>query len=66
MSDTPSNADECMRLLDNGWKICLFRNRMGTYTAEARNEKGHRYLTDDFTPSQALYRLTEKAIGNIT
>lgn len=69
MSDTPNNADACKKLLDNGWRITLFRNRLGSYTAEARTadpsaEVG-RFLTDDFTPSQALYRLTEKVFGNI-
>jgi hypothetical protein len=64
MSDTPSNADNCMKLLDNGWTIQMYRNGLGSYTAVAigQNEK---MLTDDFTPSQALYRLTEKVFGNI-
>lgn len=87
MSNTPKLADECKKLLDNGWQILLFKNELGSYTAhgvrpgrdleqeeidaawdhgelpsDARSES---YITDDFEPSQALYRLTEKVFGNI-
>ena len=66
MSDTPKLADECMKLLDNGWVILLSKNRLGTYTATAkRSGAASRFDTDDFTPSQALYRLTEKVFGRI-
>jgi hypothetical protein len=73
MSDTPRNADECKRLLDNGWRIKLWRNSLGSYSARATRAKlKTRYAiindavtTDDFEPSQALYRLTEKVFGNI-
>lgn len=65
MSDTPKLADECVKLLDNGWTITLFRNGLGSYTAQAEHDKGEREITDDFLPSQALYRLTEKVGGNI-
>lgn len=68
MSNTPRNADECKRLLDNGWEIRLFKNQLGTYTTEAFPHKpGAQNIvdTDDFEPSQALYRLTEKVFGNI-
>jgi hypothetical protein len=68
MSDTPKLADECKKLLDNGWRIQLFRNELGSYTATAtvriRNAQNH-VVTDDFEPSQALYRLTEKVFGRI-
>lgn len=73
MSDTPNNADEIQRLLDNGWMIGLFRNSLGSYTAYCwRGRKPatpcglpERQITDDSTPSQALHRLAEKMIGNI-
>lgn len=69
MSDTPKLADECKKLLDNGFEIVLFRNELGSYTAfavsagEAGGLSEHvndKCITDDFEPSQALYRLTEK------
>lgn len=72
MSDTPKNADECKKLLDNGWAIVLFGNGIGSYTAIAvaphdaecldAVPKFESRLTDDFEPSQALYRLTEKVL----
>lgn len=71
MSDTPKLADECKRLLDNGWSITIYRNQLGSYTARAscgdRNTGRPRLkiITDDFEPSQALYRLTEKVFGKI-
>lgn len=60
MSDTPKLADECKKLLDNGWTIELFKNQIGSYTATAEHPDGGSEITDDFEPSQALYRLTEK------
>jgi hypothetical protein len=75
MSDTPKLADECRRLLDNGWEIKLWRNPLGSYTARARipmyntdrnPEEATIYkavTTDDFEPSQALYRVTKKCLG---
>lgn len=73
MSDTPKLADECKRLLDNGWLVVLVRNDLGSYTAVAVNGEQDieeamevdRQCTDDFEPSQALYRLAEKMLGNI-
>lgn len=71
MSDTPKLADECQRLLDNGWIIILFRSELGSYTAAAYPPEveieleGDATITDDFLPSQALYRLTEKVFGEI-
>lgn len=70
MSDTPKEADDVMKLLDNQYSVVLFKNQLGSYTAVAC--KGvqsvakalsiDRQNTDDFTPSQALYRLTEKVL----
>jgi len=70
MSDTPKLADECKKLLDNGHCIVLYANALGSYTAatltqDQVDELDTGELTDDFEPSQALYRLTEKVFGNI-
>lgn len=79
MSDTPKLADEVKKLLDNGAYVVLYRNGLGSYTAVAlRNELTGEvqnvinmtddmgpHITDDFEPSQALYRLAEKSLGNI-
>lgn len=79
MSDTPKLADECKKLLDNGATVVLFHNSLGSYTAAALYKSraanvqyiiegmpnDSPYSTDDFEPSQALYRLTEKVFGNI-
>lgn len=79
MSDTPKLADECKKLLDNKAAIILFRNHLGSYSAmtmrgsylkrlqriiDTLPDEGN-HITDDFEPSQALYRLAEKQIGNI-
>ena len=69
MSNTPAAADDVMKLLDRGYTVMLRRNELGSYTAIALPEGTEsvddvidydRFVTDDFTPSQALYRLTEK------
>lgn len=70
MSDTPKEADDVMKLLDNRYSVVLFKNELGSYTAVACKPKQDvrtairidRQMTDDFTPSQALYRLTEKVL----
>jgi len=75
MSETgPNKVDDCMKLLDNGYVILLFSNGIGSYTAVAVNadeadgimpchcdDFDEWRITDDFTPSKALYRLVEKA-----
>lgn len=69
MSDTPKLPDECKKILDNGWQIVLWKNPLGSYSAEATRgtcEADCEIIeTDDFEPLQALYRLTEKMFGNI-
>lgn len=68
MSDTTSAADDAAKLLDNGWNIMLFKSELGSYTAVAfrgyetpvQAMEKENQITDDFTVSQALYRLTEK------
>lgn len=54
-----------MKLLDNGFRIMLYRNALNTYTASAFREGMTAEITDDRTPSKALHRLTEKIYGNI-
>jgi uncharacterized protein YeeX (DUF496 family) len=74
---TPNKADDVRKLLDSGACVVLYRNELKTYTAvcvrpidlayadiagvieEMQDDGPH--ITDDFTPSKALYRLTEKA-----
>lgn len=73
MSDTPKAADDCMKLLDAGHHVLLFKNGLGSYTGlvlkagQSPNEATEidNQITDDFTPSQCLYRLTEKFFGRI-
>ncbi len=73
MSGTPKNADACLKLLDNGWTIMLRKNSLGSYTALAIGAgqdpddacELEQQITDDFLPSQALYRMSEKMIGNV-
>lgn len=68
-----ANVDDLRRLLDNKWAVLMFRNEMDSYTAVAVAPKQSyqdamevdRQITDDFTPSKALCRLSEKMIGNI-
>lgn len=75
MSETAKAADDGKKLLDAGYTIVMFKNEMGSYTAVGISEQDNDAVgldfglqealhrdreTDDFTPSQALYRLTEK------
>lgn len=62
---TPKLADECKKILDNGWQVQLWANPLGSYSAKAINTHGTEVITDDFEPSAALYRLTEKVFGRI-
>lgn len=70
MSDTPKAADEVKKLLDNDWTVLLYKNQLGSYTAVALKPgddlddlpADSNQITDDFEPSQALYRLTEKCL----
>ncbi len=65
ITPTPKLADECKKILDNGWNIQLWANPLGSYSARAMNDHGTVVDTDDFEPSAALYRLTEKVFGRI-
>jgi hypothetical protein len=70
VSETPRESDDAMKLLDAGWNILLFKNQMGSYTGVAMKDgqgpmealQIDGQTTDDFMPSQVLYRLTEKVI----
>lgn len=69
-----------MRLLDSGYTIVLFRNRLSSYTAAAFHHELHaerhdyiqeyvqdissEFDTDGFTPGQALNELADKITGN--
>jgi hypothetical protein len=59
------------KLLDNGFTVTLFRNQLGSYTAQAHHPHkdppldhpvwgDDSWLTDDFEPDKALCRLAEK------
>jgi len=67
-------CNDCKKLLDNGFRILMYRNGLGSYTAVALRDEETLddidelsvRITDDWEPAKALYRLTEKVIcGNI-
>jgi hypothetical protein len=72
------NPDDAMKLLDSGAYIVLYRNGLGSYTGVLlrdgnsgevqgvidRLDDNGPHITDDWTPSKVLYRLTEKAVFN--
>lgn len=74
MSSTPKAADDIKKLLDRGMMVQLWANPMGSYTAVALTPFDQfdpeslgdgieeDCITDDFEPSQALYRLAEKVM----
>lgn len=63
MSDTKVDIPKVTQMLDAGWRILLFKNDIGSYTAQAMGSNPPRLcLTDDFTPEQALTRLAYKAV----
>ena len=43
------DSNSCMKLLDNGWTIQIYRNQMGSYTAVALSSAMQKAL-DDSTP----------------
>lgn len=52
-----------MKLLDNGWTIRIFKNQLGSYTAQAVNkDKTRKVVTDSFIPSQTLPLITKKIL----
>lgn len=74
MSDTKIDMAKVTQMLDSGWQVILFKNQMGSYTAQClRNRQlpgtdhltGQECDTDDFTPEQALTRLAYEIHGEI-
>lgn len=80
MADQQNNiADDCRKLLDNRAYIVLYRNGLRSYTGIClrdgdagevqsiidRLDDDGPHITDDWTPSRVLHRLTEKQFGNI-
>lgn len=65
MSETPVDMSKVSQMLDNGWDCVLYRNSLGSYTAKCINGEGKEFLTDDFSPEQALTRLAYKVTGEI-
>lgn len=65
MSDTITDMPKVAQLLDNGWLVKVFKNRLGSYTAIAARGPLQNVTTDDFTPEQALTRLAYKVLGDI-
>lgn len=70
------SGDQVKKLLDRGCMVVVFKNELGTYTAAvvdgvAENEIRDQVeqvddfaltLTDDFEPTKALHRLSEKML----
>jgi hypothetical protein len=65
MSRTKVDFAKVCQMLDAQWHVELFKNALGTYTAQAGNSEGAAVETDDFTPEQALTRLAYKIHGEI-
>lgn len=66
MKKTIVDFPKIQQALDNGWKIKIFKNILGTYTAVARSTRSPlTIVTDDFTPEQALTRVAYKLHGEI-
>jgi hypothetical protein len=71
MSDTKIDFAKVTQMLDAGWQVVIFKNGIGSYTAKAKSttvfagQNAVRFITDDFTPEQALTRLAYKIHGEI-
>lgn len=57
------NANEAAKLLDRGWKLSLWKNQLGSYSAAGDGPKGQVVITDHFSVVEALHALSEKALG---
>jgi hypothetical protein len=76
MKPSPCSGDEVAKLLDDGYWVVIYHNRLGSFTAVALGESesdtindvreciedidDESRITDDFTPTKALARLAEK------
>ena len=65
-----SQVNDMARLLDDGWKIALFKNELGSYTARAlrpTHESPEGVINDviqvdEVVPPLALYGLIKKVV----
>lgn len=39
MSDTITDMAKVTQMLDAGWSVCIWKNELGSYTAEAEHER---------------------------
>ena len=51
--------NDAMRLLDNGWKVQIFKNALGSYTGVAKRY-GKKIITDHFTVDELMTALADK------
>lgn len=69
-----TEADDIIRFLDTGFSVILFKNRLGTYSAELLVKTGDfvpeeeldfkgSFVTDANTPTKALFELSQKIIN---
>lgn len=78
MSETKIDWAKVTQMLDNGWRVKLFRGGMESYVVIARHRAMKKMLsiktmidddgdlvTDDFAPEQALTRMAYKVHGEI-
>ena len=72
MSDTLIDMPKVTQMLDAGWVVTLYKNELDSYTCTASREYVNNaadetvsFITDDFTPEQALTRLAYKILGEI-
>ena len=65
MSNTIVDMPKVCQALDAGWVLTVWKNQLGSYTAEAINQDDEGQITDDFTPEQALTRIAYKIYGEI-
>lgn len=65
MSNTIVDMPKVTQMLDADWKVGLYKNELGSYTATAHRGPLAFIHTDDFTPEQALTRLAYKVHGEV-
>ena len=53
-------SPEICKLLDNGWKLEIYKNGLGSYTVEALHKTGAVEITDDFLPEKAFDCMVDK------
>ena len=78
MSQTIVDLPKVAQMLDSGWQVRIWKNPLGSYTVEAGHpmssvmaraaamlDEDGDFVTDDFTPEQALTRMAYKVFGEI-